>query len=224
MDNKVTLDPARWLDQYGDYLYRYALMRVRDTAIAEDILQETLLAAFRSSQNHTGRSSERTWLVGIMKHKVVDYFRRNGRTTQLPMDGDKDNDFFEDSGQWRGHWREDQAPLSWPADAADLLESRVFWETFDRCLSRLPSQIAIAFTLREIDGLSANEICEILQITPNNLCVMLHRGRAKLRHLLEAEWFQKCSPSARLNQKSPNPHSPETTTETHLSYRAAAAA
>ena len=82
MDNKLKLDPVQWLDKYGDYLYRYALMRVRDSAIAEDILQETLLAALGASQNHAGLSSERTWLVGIMKHKVVDYFRRVGRMMQ----------------------------------------------------------------------------------------------------------------------------------------------
>lgn len=223
-DSKVKLDPARWLDSHGDYLYRYALMRVRDTAVAEDILQETLLAALGSSQTHAGRSSERTWLVGIMKHKVVDYFRRVAKTTQFHLTSDDvESDFFENSGPWRGHWREDQAPLNWPVDAADVHESREFWETFERCLSRLPQQTAIAFTLREIDGLSANEICEILRVTPNNLCVMLHRGRAKLRHLLEIEWFQKCTPSTGVNHTNARPQPAGTATKTNLSYRAAAA-
>ena len=220
MDNTATLDPAHWLDKHGDYLYRYALMRVRDTAVAEDVLQETLLAAFRSSQTHAGHSSERTWLVGIMKHKVADYFRRVGRMTQLTID-DEDSEAFENSGPWLGHWREDQAPMSWPVDTAKLLESREFWDTFHRCLSRLPQQTAIAFTLREIDDLSANEICEILQITPNNLWVILHRGRAKLRQLLESEWIQKQTPSARTNQKSSSGSTAESTAATHLSYRAA---
>ena len=122
-----------------------------------------------------------------------------------------------------GHWREDHAPVSWPVDAAAVVESREFWETLDRCLSQLPQQIAIAFTLREIDGLSANEICEILQITPNNMSVILHRGRAKLRHLLETEWFQKHNPSARVTQKGSERDTAKTTAQTHLSYRAAAA-
>lgn len=224
MDKRATLDPAHWLDEYGDYLYRYALLRVRDSAIAEDILQETLLAAFSSFQNHAGQSSERTWLVGIMKQKVVDYFRRVGRTAQLQLTtDDEERASFENSGPWRGHWREDQAPQSWPIDAASLLETREFWKTFDQCLSQLPQQTAIAFTLREIDGLSANEICEILQITPNNLAVILHRGRAKLRHLLEAEWFRKQTPSARMTQKGSEIYTADTTAQTHLSYRAAAA-
>ena len=219
INKKTTLDPAHWLDEYGNYLFRYALMRVRDSAIAEDILQETLLAAFSSSQSHAGLSSERSWLVGIMKHKVVDYFRRVGRMTQFQLITDDGESEFENAGPWRGHWREDQAPVSWPADAAVAFESREFWEIFDRCLLRLPQQIAIAFTLREIDGLNANEICEILQITPNNLWVILHRGRVKLRRLLEAEWFQKHP----VTQKCPETHTAETPSQTHLSYRAATA-
>jgi RNA polymerase sigma-70 factor (ECF subfamily) len=223
IDKNTTLDPAHWLDEYGNYLYRYALMRVRDSAIAEDILQETLLAAFSSSQNHAGLSSERTWLVGIMKHKVVDYFRRVSRITQFQLTTDDGESEFENAGPWRGHWREDQAPTSWRVDAAAALESREFWETFDRCLSQLPQQIASAFMLREIDGLKANEICEILRITPNNLWVILHRGRVKLRRLLEAEWFQKHTPSTPATQTRPESHTAETASPTYMSYRAAAA-
>jgi RNA polymerase sigma-70 factor (ECF subfamily) len=193
---KKTLDPTSWLEAHGNCLYRYALMRVRDAAVAEDLLQETLLAAIGSHHTHAGRSSERTWLVGIMKHKVFDYFRRTARTAQFQLIVDNDDDSFENSGPLRGHWREDQKPLSWPVDAGHLVESREFWEMFDRCLSRLPSQIAVAFTLREIDGLESNEICEILHVTPNNLWVMLHRGRAKLRDMLETEWFSRRAAAA----------------------------
>ena len=113
--------------------------------------------------------------------------------------------------------------MSWSTDAAAALESREFWEIFDRCLSQLPQQIAIAFTLREIDGLNANEICEILEITPNNLWVILHRGRVKLRRLLEVEWFQKHTPSTPMTQTRPESHTVETASQTYLSYRTAAA-
>lgn len=193
---KRGLEPTGWLDAHGDYLYRYALMRVRDEAVAEDLLQETLLAAVGSYHGHAGRSSERTWLVGIMKHKVIDYFRRVSRTAQLNLTADDDTDPFETSGPRRGHWREDQAPLKWSMDAAMLLESREFWEIFERCLSQLPQQMSIAFALREFDGLSSTEICEILNITPNNLWVLLHRSRNKLRHLLESNWFSRPAAAA----------------------------
>ncbi len=206
-DIKSSLDPTRWLDRHGDYLYRYALMRVRDTAVAEDLLQETLLAAIGSYQNHEGRSSERTWLVGIIRHKVVDYFRRLARTPEFQMAeeaGRDDLDWFESAGEWRGHWREDQAPRIWSVDAVGLLEAGEFWKTVDRCLAQLSPQMAIAFTLREIDGLGSEEICEILNITTSNLWVTLHRARGKLRHFLEAEWFRGQTPASTADSENVN--------------------
>ena len=219
------LDPSKWLDCHGDYLYRYALVRVRDAGLAEDLLQETLLAAVGAYQSHAGRSSERTWLVGILKHKVIDYFRRVARNAELQLVAEDENDdaeWFEKSGPWRGHWREDRAPVSWAIHAGQSLESREFWEIFEHCLSKLPRQMSIAFTLREIDGLTSTEIAEILNVTPGYLWVLLHRSRAKLRRLLEAEWFHKCTPPP-LNKKRSQSHVSEKTVETHLSYRAAAA-
>ena len=159
---------------------------------------------------------------GILKHKVIDYFRRVARNAefQLMPEGEEDeSEWFEKSGPWCGHWREDRAPISWPINA---LESRKFWETFEHCLSKLPQQMSIAFTLREVDGLTSTGICEILNVTPNYLWVLLHRSRIKLRHLLEVEWFQKCAPSPPLDRQRAQPHT-ETTAETHLSYRTAAA-
>ena len=194
-DTQGGLDPGNWLERHGDYLYRYALVRVRDAAIAEDLLQETLLAAVGDCESHAGRSSERTWLVGILKHKVFDYFRRVARNAefQLTLESDEEGEWFESSGPWRGHWREDRAPISWPVQA---VESREFWETLNQCLAQLPQQMAIAFTLREIDGLSSNDICDILNITPNNLWVLLYRSRGKLRELLEVNWFSRRAAAA----------------------------
>lgn len=226
-DIKLSLDPTDWLGRHGDYLYRYALIRVRDAAAAEDLLQETLLAAMGSYQAHEGRTSERTWLVGIMKHKVVDYFRRLARTPDFQVSNDAGCDdlgWFESEGTWRGHWREDQAPISWPVDAVRLLESHEFWEIFDRGLARLSPQMAIAFTLREIDGLSSEEICEVLDVTPTDLWVILHRGRAKLRHFLEAAWFRGHNPEPTSGRKNLKQTPLElTTVRSKFTYRAAAA-
>jgi RNA polymerase sigma-70 factor (ECF subfamily) len=191
-DKQSALDSTYWLDHHGDDLYGYAFTRVRDVAVAEDLLQETLTAAMGGYQEHGGRSSERTWLVGILRHKIVDHFRRLARTPEFQVEtaeAGADVDVFEREGPWRGHWREAQAPVNWPLDVT-LLESKEFWETLERCLARLSPQMAAAFTLREIEGLSSEEICEILGISPNNLWVLLHRGRVKLRHFLEAEWFR----------------------------------
>lgn len=203
-DHQPMLDPTDWLNHHGDYLYCYALMRVRDAAIAEDLLQETLLAAINAYHNHEGRSSERTWLVGIMRHKIVDHFRRLARTPEFQCVSDESHDevnWFEQTGAWRGHWREGQAPVNWSLNAVALLESREFWATLEGCLARLSPQMAAAFTLREIEGLSSEDICDILGVTPNNLWVLLHRGRAKLRHMLETEWFRGHRPAAPVMDK-----------------------
>jgi RNA polymerase sigma-70 factor (ECF subfamily) len=198
VNTQQRLDPSKWLDSHGDYLYRYALVRVRDASVAEDLLQETLLAGVSGHQAHAGRSSERTWLVGIMKYKVIDHFRRVARNARFQLSAEREYeiDCFEESGPWRGHWREDRAPNNWMVDAGQCFESAEFWETLDRCLSQLPQQMSIAFTLREIDGQSSTEICEILDITPNNLWVLLHRSRTKLRQLLEANWFSRPAAAA----------------------------
>lgn len=225
-DTKAQLDPTDWLTEHGDYLYRYALVRVRESVTAENLLQETLLAAMSSYRPHQGRSSERAWLVGIMRHKVLDHFRRLARTPEFQSSGEEGDEsrWFEDAGMWRGHWREDQAPLSWPVDAVKLLKSHEFWETFNRCLSRLSPPLAIALTLREIDGLSSGEICEILNLTPANLGLILHRGRAKLRHFLEAEWFRGSIPAAPAASENRKPRPTDmTAARSEFTYNAIAA-
>lgn len=140
-----------------------------------------------------GRGSERTWLVGILKHKIIDHFRKIARRHEVPAAGGQaDEEFypFRRTGEWVGHWREDQAPSDWNLDASTILERKEFWEALDRCLAELPQRTAMAFTLREIDGLSSEEVCDVLNLSQNNLWVMLYRARMQLRNSLEAEWFR----------------------------------
>lgn len=187
----VASNPETWVDQHGDYLFSYALLRLRNRELAEEIVQETFLAALKSYKNFAQQSSERTWLVGILKHKIVDHFRRNHRERpvadfELSVD---DDEAFRNSGEWVDHWTSEGAPKAWSDDPSQLVEQKEFWEIFNRCLSQLPPRLAEAFALREIDGLDSDEVCEILNITPNNLWVMLHRARALLRRGLETNWF-----------------------------------
>ena len=197
LDSRQALDPAIWLDEHGDYLYRYAFLRTRDSSAAEDLVQETLLAAMRSCQKQEQPAFERSWLQGILRQKLVEHFRRPanpGESHSANGEGQLELDLFERSGEWRGHWREDRAPVGWPVNATELMEVREFWQTFDRCLSDLPRRAAIAFTLREIDGLNTEEICELLDMSHGDLWVMLHCSRAKLRQALENERFRGQDP------------------------------
>jgi RNA polymerase sigma-70 factor (ECF subfamily) len=198
---RTTVDPARWVDEHGDYLFRYAMLRVRDVALAEDLVQEALLAALQSAASFAGAASERTWLVGILKHKVIDHFRRTAREAPLDPGAEaaaEPDHLFMKTGEWVGHWvaaaepeKAHLGPVEWRGDPAELVERAEFWEVFSACLEPLPPRLASAFTLREVDGLTSEEICEVLGVTTNNLWVMLHRARAHLRHCIELNWFKR---------------------------------
>lgn len=172
------LDPERWLDRYGDLLYRYALMRVKDETLAEDLVQETLLAAWRSRERYSGRSSESTWLIGILKHKIADYFRKTKPVSLEAQDLDLDR-WFDD----QGHWRQPLQPLE------ELDQDRLL-QAIRHCVEKLPPRFRQLFFLREIDGLSAEEICRQLPASStNNVWVMLSRMRFRLRACLEQQGF-----------------------------------
>ena len=202
----ITLDPDRWIDQHGDALYRYAMLRVRDPDAAADLVQETFLEAFRNRDGYAGRSSERTWLVAILRHRVIDHLRRERRARkQAP--GDEQNSespacpFFNSRAGWQ------HTPGAWKDRPDRLLERREFWDVVESCLGRLPSSLAMTFWLREIDGLSGEEVCLETGITPANLWARLHRARLSLRDCLERHWF--CD-GGRTNSLAPAPdHAPD---------------
>jgi len=194
IDPDQSPDFSAWVDQHGDYLYKYAMFRLRDGSAAEDCVQETFLAALKAYRGFEGRGSERTWLVGILKHKVTDHFRRITREAPIGETEDETfehNEFFTRTDEWTNHWNADHAPSEWHATPAELIERTEFWKVLNDCLSPLPQRTASAFTLREVDGLSSEEICEVLSISVNNLWVILHRARLHLRNCLEINWFMK---------------------------------
>ena len=180
------VDPSEWVDRYGNYLFRYAMLRVRDQARAEDLVQETFLAALKQRDSFSGGSSEATWLVAILKHKIIDHFRRQSREVPLAEDDLSDSPGGEPFDA-RGHWT--TGPAEWSENPAELFHQKKFHEQLTKCLAGLPPNLASAFTLREIDGADAGEIRKVLGVTETNLWVMLHRARARLRECLEAHWL-----------------------------------
>ena len=186
-------DPERWVDEHGDYLFKFALVRLRDPAKAEDAVQETFLAALKGGSKFAGRSAEKSWLVGILKNKICDHFRKASRETSFTdMDfySDEESDRFASQGLRKDAWIHERAPLEW-MDPGASLDSEVFWKTFRDCSNKLPKNVATVFNLREVDGVESREICALLNISENNLWVMLHRARMALRRCLETNWFGK---------------------------------
>ena len=188
------IDPERWVAEHGDYLFKVALVRLRDPARAEDLVQETFLAGLRGQQTFAGRSAERSWLAGILKNKIFDHYRKASRETtftDLAFYADEESDRFIPDGLLQGGWIHELGPLEWSGDPGASLDREEFWKTFRDCSGKLPKNVATVFTLREVDGLESKQIRELLGITENNLWVMLHRARMALRRCLEANWFAK---------------------------------
>jgi RNA polymerase sigma-70 factor, ECF subfamily len=171
--------------QHRDYLYRYALLQLRDTSRAEDVVQETLLAAMENQERFAAKSSLRTWLTGILKHKIIDVFRKQAREAPLNESDEEFADLYFDP-QRTDHWH--TFPQNW-GDPGRSLENKRFWEVFDQCAKQMPPQIARTFYMREIMGLETDDICKELGITATNCWVMLYRARMSLRQCLEMRWF-----------------------------------
>jgi RNA polymerase sigma-70 factor (ECF subfamily) len=185
-ERKQKDDPVTWLNQYGDALYRYARARVQDSFIAEDLVQDTLLAAYRSWKTFSGQSTVQTWLTGILKHKVVDYYRKLN-----PEQGDENLDSFAGSldnlFDKKEKWK--IKPGDWGGDPKNVYERKELMGVIHACLANMPEKLSLAYTLREMEGATTGEICELFQTGKNNCWVLLYRARMLLRRCLEVNWF-----------------------------------
>jgi RNA polymerase sigma-70 factor (ECF subfamily) len=152
-------------------------------------VQETLLAAVRSHEKFAGQSSVRSWLCGILKHKLGDYFRKLGRETPFT-----DLEFLADECAEKfvpeGYWVHMNGPREWRPEADEVMHRDEFWKTMRDCLGKLPERVATVFMMREMDEIESKEICATLSISHSNLWVMLHRARMALRECLAANWFE----------------------------------
>jgi RNA polymerase sigma-70 factor (ECF subfamily) len=189
-DAMPVADFSSELNSHRAYLLRVARLQLRDEALAEDVVQETLLAALAGA-GFSGRSSLKTWLTGILKHKIVDAIRRKQReplaTAELGnLDAELDIEDFDALFRANGAW--DAPPSDW-GNPEEALERREFLDIMDFCLEKLPANTARVFMMREVMELETDEICKELAITANNLWVILYRARMALRRCLEQNWF-----------------------------------
>jgi RNA polymerase sigma-70 factor (ECF subfamily) len=182
------IDPKN-LQQHRSYLLRYALLQLRDPHLAEDVVQETLVAAIENRAKFAAQSSPRTWLVGILKHKILDVLRKRSREAELSVaEGEDPDDLLDSLFLQDGHWA--TPPQEW-ADPEKSLENARFWEIFEQCCQRMPVKTARAFMMREFMDMSSGEICQELAISTTNCWVLLHRARLVLRECLDLNWFGK---------------------------------
>lgn len=184
----------RWVEEYGNILYRFALLRVANPTVAEDLVQETFFAALKSQNYFRNQSSLQTWLVGILKHKIIDYFRFHSKTVSI-----EETTLFS----------EIDSPVSkipvkeWNITPEKIVENSAFRQTLQNCLERLPEKTRELFLMHELDEVESAELCKIFGITPTNLWVMLHRIRNQLKNCLEKNWFntEMSLPAQRSNRK-----------------------
>jgi RNA polymerase sigma-70 factor (TIGR02943 family) len=186
MNNLTEVTPlgSDWVDAHADYLFNFAVGQVRDPNIAEDLVQETFLAAVKSQHNFSGQSTARTWLVGILRHKIFDHLRKTCRERAVRVEVTPVRDA-----------KESEASLEWihqiaaesisPTRRIELAEFR---EHLEKAMGKLPPRIAQAFQLYAIEEQSNQDVCARMNISENNLWVMLHRARKQLRSELDGWW------------------------------------
>ena len=178
---------ATLIHTHRGYLLRVAILQLRDGDLAEDVVQDTLLAALQGAGGFSGRSSLKTWLTGILKHKIVDAIRRKGRGPIVSsLDDECQIDDFDALFDESGHW--ENKPATWGDPEGELSRSQ-FFDIVDFCLEKLPPNTARVFMMREVMELEGEEICKELSITSTNLWVILYRARVALRQCLEQNWF-----------------------------------
>lgn len=178
------LNPDRWVDRYADYLYNYTIVRVNDHIVAQDLISETFLAGLKSKNNFKGEASERTWLISILKRKIIDYYRKinskKGRAEVHISYKDEDAD---------GDWLEENAADPFDKTAENSIENKKLGLAILECLDKLPEKQAAIFKKKTIENYDTESICKEYNITPSNLWVIIHRARKTLAECLEENWF-----------------------------------
>jgi len=180
------LDATKWVNDYSDMLYRYALPRVGDSEIAKDLVQDTFLAAWRNYENFKGEISEKNWLYAILKNKIIDHFRKASTRLTDSLPGIAGDDPYFDEA---AHWTQSAAPQEWNTDAP--VSNKEFYEVLRKCKNKLKEIQNAVFTMKYLEDLDSEEICKALNLTSSNYWVLIHRAKLQLRACLEKNWFIK---------------------------------
>jgi len=194
MPEKEKKNPARqqthWVEEYADAIFKFARVRVGDRETAKDLVQETFLSALQNIESFRGDSSQLTWLTAILKNKIIDYYRKRKTANSVPFideDGTSELDkYFDEEGEWKSS----AGPVSWNASGYQILRSKEFLETLQRCLSKLSDHGRSVFVSKYIDELDSEEICKQLDLTSSNYWVIMHRAKLQIRQCIEKNWLK----------------------------------
>ena len=179
------INPNKWIDLYSDYLFNYTITRVRDRETAQDLVQETFFAGLKSMKNFKRQASERTWLISILKRKIIDYYRKinsNKGKAEVRMNLNFD-------GENEGDWLEQRVADPFDKTAENNLENTELGLAIHDCISKLPHKQAEVFKMKTLLGYETETICNELGITASNLWVIIHRARTSLASCMEKNWF-----------------------------------
>ncbi|MTE27999.1 sigma-70 family RNA polymerase sigma factor [Winogradskyella ouciana] len=179
------LDPNNWIKLYSDYLFNYTISRVNNREIAQDLVSETFLAGLKAMKNFKGEATERTWLISILKRKIIDYYRKiNSKKGQAEV-----RMSYSNHTDAEGDWLEERVADPFDKTAEDRLENSELGDAIYDCMSKLPEKQAQVFKMKTILGYETETICNELNITASNLWVIIHRARTALADCMEEKWF-----------------------------------
>ncbi|WP_158839711.1 sigma-70 family RNA polymerase sigma factor [Polaribacter sp. L3A8] len=185
IQEQVLLNTDKWIDNYADYMYNYAVVRVNNGDLAKDLVQDTFFAGLKSAKNFQGKSTERTWLISILKRKIIDHYRK---INSIKGQAEVRMNFYDD-GENEGNWLEERVPQSWDNQSEKSIENEELKSQLDSCIDALPEKYAMVFRMKTIQEFETEEICKELDITASNLWVIIHRARTQLRKCMEDNWF-----------------------------------
>ncbi len=180
-----TIDPNTWVDKYSDYLFNYTIVRVDDREIAQDLVQETFFAGLKSMKNFKGEASERTWLISILKRKIIDHYRKinsNKGKAEVRIN-------YSSDSETEGDWLEERVADPFDKNAEGDIENEELGVAIHNCIGKLPEKQALIFKMKTIQGFDTEAICNEFDITASNLWVIIHRARTAMAECLEKNWF-----------------------------------
>ncbi|MDE3183178.1 MAG: sigma-70 family RNA polymerase sigma factor [Bacteroidota bacterium] len=183
-----------WVEAYSDKMYSWSLYKTNSKETAEDLVQDTFMAAFQAMNKYEGKSDPKTWLFSILNNKIADHFRkryRNPTITESEIKLSSEASFFETYFDVDGSWIKEQQPGAWSAEDMHLLDNTIFIKVLQSCLGKLPSDCHAAVQLKYLEEKKGEIICQELKISPTNFWQLLHRARLQLRRCLEIHWFKK---------------------------------